>query len=1490
MADTALERIKLEQEEEKIDKEIKKTRKEESQSLPEFQQAFLNAIAQIQEDASEPKKPVRYNFNPFSKKGRLEKGDVTPETLSNIANPTKMLIKSLLPGEIDGKKKPAFYNINTFVREAKGQKEKEYISGLDEIAKGLETGSQKLSHSLISLLTIPTDLAFNTNFTEGLEKAINDKRIKADEPETWRGEIASLGVQYGIPGTLISKLLTRTGKLDKIAKILKINGPSKASKVYRRALEGSTVVGATDFLASDPGREMGIFVTPTNTKGLTGRKKAAAELKNKVKFGVEGFLIGGGFPLIGKAFQKGVYKPVFNPLLKGGAKIGTKSIGKVFDLSSYILSREAIRPGVQAVSKAITKSTDFVLRKALAPTIVSALSGKIVTQLPPFARWRMESVVSPTKTLQSVKSLDNFLQSFRSFGQMPKSIEGISEQAELFIKSKARRLDRIYEGLQKNAYTLAKQFETRYNGNNTSRAGEKYYLDEVLEYIKGQKPLANLEKDLQLGAKDLRKTITGILEEFKKTLPKGRQADEVVSDLRRSLTDNINKYVIRSFSLFSNPTKAVAPELKANAAQWIKKNVIGKSWRLKEAANSTKAFGNIKDRQLAYAETMVEDILNVGRAEGKDPIRQLKVIGQRILRDKKYKFIKTGEELPQVIRQLLGEENNLRASILYTTTNALASAANKKALDAIAKIGLKEGWLFRTEEAARPFYTTAEQITKIPKLGAMTTELTDLYTSPEFVQMFRGIGGSLDRALTDFLKYDIYKNIIATKAIIQGGKTLYSPTTQVRNVTSASFFAMFNGHVGHRASVIDSMRMVKRDIFSAGKGIDENQFNDYIEKLIRLGILDENIVAQELKAVFRDLKDGSIRNQNDLMSRLVKMTPTDKVARLYAGGDNLWKDFGYNFSKSQFSDVVKNVDEVGEMFKYLGKNWDPVNVQTGVKKTLDDGLDEIAAYMIRNTYPTYSKVPPAIQTLRKFPLGNFVSFPAEIIRTGANSIATHLKLTAHPNQAVRQIGLRGLTGAFLTTYGFGKAATEMFYYLSDTTEAQWDAYKRSGAADWNKTSNLLALSKWKNGVSSAVNFSYFSPYDVLNEPLQAAILQAQQQKLNPKQTEEYVLNLMFGQDGPISKLLEPFISEPLGFDRFRDVTTRGGRKEGGGRVYTQADELGERVAKSFAYVIDGVKPGFMTTGGKILSAAQQDLTKGGRPTNLVDEVIKLFSGVSIIRIDAKEDFGYSATTLNRLLRDVDETSDFYSTQSYKNNTPGILVESFEDMQDEAFKLQKNMFINIKDMKLLDLSSDTIEELLIKKGINKKLASNLMEGVFTPVNYSKPRFENKVNYIKKDLQLRNKDKEYYFYVNESFVFPEDKLDSVKDRYEDKKFFNETFNSEKKQYEGGYYPEREGYRTDKKGFLLLDNDGNPVMEKDEGLIKKGLRGIGGLKDKALDFAIPGRNIYGNQSVAPATNNTAPAQVTTAAPQISQQDGLTGTERAVLSPLEQEIARKS
>ena len=111
---------------------------------------------------------------------------------------------------------------------------------------------------------------------------------------------------------------------------------------------------------------------------------------------------------------------------------------------------------------------------------------------------------------------------------------------------------------------------------------------------------------------------------------------------------------------------------------------------------------------------------------------------------------------------------------------------------------------------------------------------------------------------------------------------------------------------------------------------------------------------------------------------------------------------------------------------------------------------------------------------------------------------------------------------------------------------------------------------------------------------------------------------MFADDGPVMTFLEPYITEPIGFDRFIDVTTRNGRKNQGGTVYTQSDDLGDKFIKSFLYILDGVKPGVITSGEKIVGALGKDLTKGGKPLNLKDELLALFAGTRIIRIDVKK--------------------------------------------------------------------------------------------------------------------------------------------------------------------------------------------------------------------------------------------------------------------------------
>ena len=121
------------------------------------------------------------------------------------------------------------------------------------------------------------------------------------------------------------------------------------------------------------------------------------------------------------------------------------------------------------------------------------------------------------------------------------------------------------------------------------------------------------------------------------------------------------------------------------------------------------------------------------------------------------------------------------------------------------------------------------------------------------------------------------------------------------------------------------MQIVARDIFKAsGNKIDEVEFNNYVEKLVRLGVWDENVVAAELKAVTQDIKNNVINTTDKLFDRLMKMAPTDKVARLYAGGDNLWKGYGFEFGKSQLYQALKSLDDVKEWFRYMGKESIPL--------------------------------------------------------------------------------------------------------------------------------------------------------------------------------------------------------------------------------------------------------------------------------------------------------------------------------------------------------------------------------------------------------------------------------------------------------------------------------------------------------------------------------------------------------------------------------------
>jgi len=343
------------------------------------------------------------------------------------------------------------------------------------------------------------------------------------------------------------------------------------------------------------------------------------------------------------------------------------------------------------------------------------------------------------------------------------------------------------------------------------------------------------------------------------------------------------------------------------------------------------------------------------------------------------------------------------------------------------------------------------------------------------------------------------------------------------------------------------------------------------------------------------------------------------------------------------------------------------------------------------------------------------------------------------------------------------------------------------------------------------------------------------------------------------------------------VTVNQGRKPGvggqpGGRVYTASDDLTAKFNKSFAYVLDGIKPGVWLTSEKISAGLRKDLTKGGKPVNTFDELLALFSGIRLIRIDTKSDLKYYAATLNSTMRDIDEASDFYSTKGWQTRTPTDLVEDFESQQEKAFRIQKDMFIRIEDMKLLDADNRTIRKILQKAQVNNVLINNLMRGRFTPANYSNPRFKQKVEYIEEAFEELEEEGDYIYDVNKRWAFPKRKLDAVQRDWRRREFFPD-----------GYTPDTTKYKKDSSGRTLYNKDGNPLVDEQPGIIKKGI-------EKIKKLVNPLADLTGQKPQAPPLPQTPMPNVAAAAMQKNPQTGLTRTETALLSPSEQEIARKT
>jgi hypothetical protein len=403
--------------------------------------------------------------------------------------------------------------------------------------------------------------------------------------------------------------------------------------------------------------------------------------------------------------------------------------------------------------------------------------------------------------------------------------------------------------------------------------------------------------------------------------------------------------------------------------------------------------------------------------------------------------------------------------------------------------------------------------------------------------------------------YDSF--VLYPKATSQMAKTILSPVTHVRNFISAGAFASSNGLFLQSAGDISA---AMKDAYKALQIPGSRMANDEYRKLLSLGVVNSNVRLGDLTKLLKDTNFGETVNSRKALRGL--MQPLSKAKKwtedMYTAEDDFWKITSYALERQRLNKAYS---------KY------------GINKTIDE-LDEEAADIIRNQIPNYDMVNDFIRATRKLPLGNFVSFPAEIMRTTANILQRGLKEVnlahtlddgriVHP---LRNIGYKRLFGLGTTVVAIPYGTVEAAKAIYDVSEEEMKALRRF-VPDWSKNSTLVPIKDKDTGELKYIDFSHANAYDTMIRPI-TALYTGLQRGMDEGEIGREVMKGMW--EGT-KETLSPFVSESIWTTAISDIFLRGGRTREGNRLWTDETPWGERMNKAVMHAAKTQFPGSIET-------------------------------------------------------------------------------------------------------------------------------------------------------------------------------------------------------------------------------------------------------------------------------------------------------------------------
>ena len=1191
------------------------------------------------------------------------------------------------------------------------------ISQFESILAGVGSGLIQIPKGLFSLGATLMDMGAGTNKAAQVEKWFDDL-TEWDEKAaaTTAGKIAELLVNIGVPGGIgfkigtsmantalrskkLGKYFTMTDESGKVlmesaSKLARLNQKGRVAKFGVGAITGGTAEGIFIGDVEKAGTFGQLIGGPTRLHENKGDNYYPGRaLVNRIKFGTEGALFTGLIGGLGKTLKllsgrteamryadNAIDKKLFN-FLSHFKKEG-KMTPELFEAQRKIIGQKYADINVaQTIARNLNKKVD-----GLFPFMQRTFDRSTKNQRKELLELLNDGLVSGTP-----KVLDNGTVQFG---------ETLTRQVRDPLTKKLKNV-KVTGGINKSFKNKVNKF---LNKNNIQHSAKQ--TDDIFDQLEAMRAewadmFSTLGKGIKAGEKAKIKAMKGTFGEFKTLFGK-----------------KFKDYLGATYDIFSN--RSIIPMLNYKVPTQVMDKAI-KVFRTAAEKNKTPIT-------FEEAKTLVNNIARDARPPKNfdtDALVKLpdfltgKSLAHRAAsKEMDISFLKGDKR--KIVEEILGKTKNPVETILAQTgavsaitrrnlllnNLALSSAAAIKAgkrplffdsIEQVAEVAAKQGDSFDESMYRQISINSTEAGIGNPAAGK--------YALKEVADAIEAASG---KAQTTWADNTIYRNLVLLpKATSQMAKTILSPVTHARNFISAGAFAVANGLAPGIGITPRMAQTAWKNLQVAAPGTRVE--SEFYQKLARLGVVNTNVRLGDLRHLLKDIDFGSVvtadRGLRGLLSPLSKLKKWTEDA--YTAEDDFWKIATFLGERARFASAYKRAG----------------------KKITEDQLDEMAANVVRNNVPNYDYVSQSIKALRRWPVGNFVSFPAEILRTSTNILRTALKEIKDP--ALRRIGMQRLTGMAFTMAAVPYGATKLGQTLYDVSEEQLAAIRRF-VAPWSKNSTIIPI-KDEEGNWKYIDFSHANAYDVLLNPWQAAINEVADGQLND---EAIMNNFLLGAMKGMGDIAQPFVSESIWTEALQDVLPilgRGGRTAEGYEVWNPEDSDGVKAEKIFMHLLKAQMPGSLKQLGRIdyaMTGFDTPLQTGdlggpfkwgkigkydenGRSYEILDEGLGII-GMRAVKLDIENALNFKQANFAAGERN---SKKIFNKVALKKGPidPLDLVDAYIAANKALWKVQKTMSDDIKGAKELGMNNS--EVYLATQRLGNRNFNRLISNTFNPYQVS-----------------------------------------------------------------------------------------------------------------------------------------------------------------------------